>query len=56
MALSGLVLSEEEWKDLGYICRVWRLATEGNDGYTEEEAVTQLRRRSLAERVIEVAA
>jgi hypothetical protein len=53
--MDALVLTDEEWKDLGYIARVFRLATENTEGYSVEEMPTVLRRRSLAERVIAAA-
>lgn len=52
---TAMVLNQLEWDDLAYIVGVWRLATEASDGYTEDEVVTILRRRSLADRVIEAA-
>lgn len=51
----ALVLTPEEWSDLAYIVRVWRLATENTEGTTEEEMTATLRRRSLAERILEAA-
>lgn len=52
---TALVLTEEEWTDLAYIVRVWRLATENTEGHTEQEMTATLRRRSLADRILEAA-
>lgn len=52
---TALALIDQEWTDLAHICRIWRLATESNDGYTAEQLVIQLRRRSLADRIMEAA-
>lgn len=52
---TALVLTQEEWDDLAYIVRVWRLATENTEGTTEQEMTMTLRRRSLADRILEAA-
>lgn len=52
---TAMILNQLEWDDLAYMVGVWKLATESNEGLTEEEIVTTIRRRSLADRIIEAA-